>query len=81
MPGIGALLQVGLVCGVAIGAGTGLGLLLDGVLGTSPLLVLVGMAVGILAAAAGSYAVLRPYVTDGSARSPRSDDRDEPPEP
>jgi len=40
------------------------GYLLDGVLGTTPLLVFVGLAIGILGAGVGSYQVIRPFVTN-----------------
>ena len=67
-PGVGELLQIGALCGVAIGLGVLAGYLLDGVLGTTPLLVFVGLAVGILAAGVGSYQVIRPFVTDAPGR-------------
>jgi F0F1-type ATP synthase assembly protein I len=64
VPGVAALLRIGVVCGVSIGLGALVGLLLDDALGTSPLLVLLGLAVGIVGAATGSYYVIRPYVAD-----------------
>lgn len=64
IPGVGELLQIGLICGISIGLGVGVGLLLDGALGTAPLLVFVGLAVGIVGAATGSYFVIRPYVKE-----------------
>ena len=73
-PGAFELLQIGALCGVAIGVGTGLGLLLDHVFGTSPLLVFLGLAVGILGAATGSYYVIRPFVTDASRGAPTPKD-------
>jgi F0F1-type ATP synthase assembly protein I len=62
--GVQALLQVGAVCGVMIGLGVFVGYLLDRALGTSPLLVFIGLAVGIVGAATGSYYVIRPYVKE-----------------
>ena len=66
-PGAFELLQIGALCGVAIGVGTGLGLLLDHVFGTSPLLVFLGLAVGIVGAAIGSISLIRPYVRGSPA--------------
>ena len=63
-PGIAQLLQIGATCGVTIGLGLFLGYLLDRALGTAPLLVFVGLAIGIVAAATGSYYVIRPYVKE-----------------
>ena len=71
VPGVAALLRIGLVCGVSIGLGALVGLLLDDALGTSPLLVLLGLAVGIVGAGVGSYYVIRPYVTDASNGAPK----------
>ena len=67
-PGVGEVLQVGALCGVSIGIGVTVGYLLDGVLGTTPLLVFLGLAVGILGAGVGSYQVIRPFVTDSPDR-------------
>jgi F0F1-type ATP synthase assembly protein I len=65
-PGAAQLLQLGATCGASIGLGVLVGYLLDQALGTSPLLVFVGLAVGIFTAAAGSFYLIRPYVTDAS---------------
>jgi F0F1-type ATP synthase assembly protein I len=73
-PGIYELLQIGAMCGVCIGVGTVIGLLLDRALGTTPLLVFVGLALGILGAATGSYYVIRPFVTDASRGAPTPKD-------
>jgi F0F1-type ATP synthase assembly protein I len=73
-PGASELLQIGAMCGFSIGIGAVVGLLLDRALGTSPLLVLLGIAVGILAAATGSYYVIRPFVTDASRGAPTPKD-------
>jgi F0F1-type ATP synthase assembly protein I len=67
-PGVGELLQIGVMCGVSIGLGVLAGYLLDSVLGTTPLLVFLGLAVGILGAGVGSYQVIRPFVTDSPDR-------------
>jgi F0F1-type ATP synthase assembly protein I len=64
--GLPQLLQIGATCGVCIGLGMLVGYLLDNALGTAPLLVFVGLTLGIVGAAAGSYWVIRPFVTDGS---------------
>jgi F0F1-type ATP synthase assembly protein I len=73
-PGAFELLQIGAMCGVSIGLGLAVGLLLDRAFGTSPLLVLLGLVVGILGAAAGAYFVIRPYVTDASRGAPTPKD-------
>ncbi len=73
-PGIYQLLQIGAMAGICIGIGTVAGLLLDRALGTSPLLVFLGLAVGILGAATGSYYVIRPFVTDASRGAPTPKD-------
>jgi len=61
-PGLQDLFQIGAVCGVMIGLGVFIGYFVDRALGTSPLLTFVGLALGILGAATGSYAVIRPYL-------------------
>ena len=61
---------MGAVCGVMIGLGVFVGILLDRAAGTGPLLTFVGLAFGILGAATGSYYVIRPFV---SASTPGSD--------
>jgi F0F1-type ATP synthase assembly protein I len=66
-PGLQDLLSIGAVCGVTIGLGLFLGYLLDRTAGTSPLLTFVGLAFGILAAAIGSYYVIRPFVSSPTA--------------
>ena len=73
-PGAFELLQIGAMCGMSIGIGAVVGLLLDRALGTSPLLVLLGIAIGILGAATGSYYVIRPFVTDASRGAPTPKD-------
>jgi F0F1-type ATP synthase assembly protein I len=55
------LLQVGAVCGLAIGIGVFLGYLLDRAAGTGPLLTFLGLAAGIVGAATGSWRVIRPF--------------------
>jgi len=66
-PGLQDLLSIGAVCGVMIGLGVFVGYLLDRAAGTSPLLTFVGLAFGILAAAIGSYYVIRPFVSSPTA--------------
>ena len=67
-PGIFQLLQIGAMAGISIGVGMGLGYLLDSVLGTTPLLVFLGLAVGILGAGVGAYQVIRPFGTGSPDR-------------
>ena len=73
-PGASELLQIGALCGFCIGIGAVAGIFLDRALNTSPLLVLLGIAVGILGAATGSYYVIRPFVTDASRGAPTPKD-------
>jgi F0F1-type ATP synthase assembly protein I len=65
VPGAAQLLQLGATWGVLVGLGVLLGYGLDRALGTGPLLVFVGLAIGILAAATGSYYLIRPFLHDG----------------
>jgi F0F1-type ATP synthase assembly protein I len=74
VPGAAQLLQLGATCGVVIGVAVFCGYLLDQALGTSPLLVFVGVAVGIVGAATGSYVLIRPYLTDASIGAPKPKD-------
>ena len=69
-PGLQDLLSIGAVCGVMIGLGVFVGYLLDRAAGTSPLLTFVGLAFGILAAAIGSYYVIRPYLAASDRGGP-----------
>ena len=73
-PGIYELLQIGAMCGVSIGLGVLAGYLLDGVLGTTPLLVFVGLAAGIIGAATGSYYVIRPFDSGAQRGVPKTKD-------
>ena len=66
-PGLQDLLSIGAVCGVMIGLGVFLSYLLDRAAGTAPLLTFIGLAFGILAAAIGSYYVIRPFVSSTTA--------------
>jgi F0F1-type ATP synthase assembly protein I len=59
--GISTLLGLGAAFGASVGIGVFAGVLGDHELGTSPLLALVGTAVGILGGAAGAYQVIRPF--------------------
>jgi F0F1-type ATP synthase assembly protein I len=70
-PGAGALLGVGSAFGGCVGLGLLLGILGDRAAGTSPLLVILGLIIGIVMGAAGAYGVIRPYVRSGSQRPPR----------
>jgi hypothetical protein len=61
------LLGVGTMFGFCVGLGGFLGVLADNALGTSPLLVLLGVLVGIFVGAASAYQVIRPYTRTSSA--------------
>lgn len=54
--------------GFCVGLGAFLGILGDRAWGTSPLLALLGMAVGILGGAASAYQVIRPYTRSSPAQ-------------
>lgn len=69
-PGLVDLLQIGAVCGITIGLALFAGYLIDRAAGTPPLFTFLGLAVGIVGAAAGSYRVIRPFVTGASDRAP-----------
>ncbi len=56
---------VTLIMVIPIVGGSVTGLILDGVFGTSPLLVLIGLAVGSLVAAAGIWLLIRAGVRRG----------------
>ena len=73
-PGAYELLQIGAMFGFSVGIGAVAGIFLDRALGTSPLLVLLGIVIGILGAATGSYYVIRPFVTDASRGAPTPKD-------
>jgi hypothetical protein len=64
VPGAVQLLQIGATWGVMIGLGVLAGYGLDQALDTGPLLVFVGLAIGIIGGASGSYFLIRPYLTD-----------------
>ncbi|HWC35045.1 MAG TPA: AtpZ/AtpI family protein [Mycobacteriales bacterium] len=74
---IATLLGVGATFGICVGIGVFLGVLADRAWGTSPLLALLGLAVGILVGAAGAYQVIRPFTRTTSfptTKSARPDD-------
>jgi F0F1-type ATP synthase assembly protein I len=82
-PNAFTLLGIGATFGVCVGLGVFLGVLADRALGTSPLLALLGVLLGILGGAAGAYQAIRPYTRTSSAPADkarpdndvRSDDR------
>jgi F0F1-type ATP synthase assembly protein I len=66
-PNVVTLLGVGAMLGLCVGIGVFLGVLADDAAGTSPLLALLGVFVGIFVGAAGAYQVIRPYTRTSSA--------------
>jgi F0F1-type ATP synthase assembly protein I len=66
------LLGVGAAFGVIVGIGVFLGVLGDHAWGTSPLLALLGLAVGILGGAASAYQVIRPFTRNSPAATPKT---------
>jgi F0F1-type ATP synthase assembly protein I len=65
-----ALLGIGSAFGLCVGIFVFAGVLADRAAGTSPLLALVGVIIGILCGAGGAYQAIRPYT--------RTFDRDRP---
>lgn len=61
---LGTLAGLGLANAICLGAGLALGHLVDGWLGTAPVMVLVGMAVGLVLGAVGSVLEIRRYLQD-----------------
>ena len=61
-PGWSTLLGIGTVFAVTLAAGIALGWWLDGLLHTSPILVLVGIAVGIVGGICYSVMQIRPFL-------------------
>lgn len=66
-PSAVTLLGVGATLGLCVGLGVFVGVLCDRALGTSPLITLLGLLVGIFVGAAGAYQVIRPYTRTSSA--------------
>jgi F0F1-type ATP synthase assembly protein I len=61
------LLGVGATFGLCIGLGAFLGVFADRAAGTSPLLALLGVAIGIFVGAAAAFTVIRPYTRSSTA--------------
>jgi hypothetical protein len=64
-PGGRELLGMGATIGGCVALGVFLGVFADHELGTTPLLAIVGLFLGIVLGAAGAYQVVRPYVRNG----------------
>jgi ATP synthase protein I len=62
LPGAVAFLGMGLSAAVCVGVGVGLGLWLDSVLHTAPILLLVGLALGVALAATSVVKQIRSYL-------------------
>ncbi|HEX5496610.1 MAG TPA: AtpZ/AtpI family protein [Mycobacteriales bacterium] len=65
-PNLFTLLGIGVTSAVCVAVGMGLGWLLDGRLHTFPLFVLVGLALGVLAACAYVYVEIRKFLKNSS---------------
>ena len=61
---LGGLVGLGLANAGCVAGGLVLGHLLDGWLGTAPVMVLVGMGLGLALGAAGSFMEIRRYLQD-----------------
>jgi F0F1-type ATP synthase assembly protein I len=62
LPGAVAFLSMGLSVAVCVGIGVGLGLWMDSALHTAPAFLLVGLALGVAAAAASVIKQIRTYL-------------------
>lgn len=62
LPGAVAFLGMGLSVAVSVGVGVGLGLWVDDALGTGPAFLLVGLALGVAAAAFSVVKQIRTYL-------------------
>ena len=61
-PGLRDLLNMGLTLGLYVAIGLALGLVADHVLNTTPVFVLVGIALGVVGATAHVYRLLRRFM-------------------
>ncbi len=62
LPGAAAFLGMGLTAAICVGIGIGLGIWLDDVFGTAPILLLIGLALGLVTAAMGVVQQIRTYI-------------------
>lgn len=62
LPGAVAFLGMGLSAAACVGVGLGLGLLVDSAAGTAPVFLLVGLALGLAAAAFSVIKQIRTYL-------------------
>lgn len=62
LPGAGAFLGMGLSVAVCVGIGVGVGLWVDSACGTAPIFLLVGLALGVAAAALSVIKQIRAYL-------------------
>jgi F0F1-type ATP synthase assembly protein I len=62
LPGAMAFLSMGLSAAVCVGVGLGLGILVDSALHTAPVFLLVGLALGLAAAALSVIKQIRAYL-------------------
>ena len=67
---VATLLGIGAAFGGCVAIGMFLGVLADHEWGTSPLLALLGLALGILGGAAGAYQVIRPFTRSSTPSIP-----------
>ena len=61
---LSTLAGLGLANAISLGGGLALGHLMDGWLGTAPVMVLVGMALGLVVGAVGSVLEIKRYLQD-----------------
>jgi len=62
LPGAVAFLSMGLSAAACVGVGVGLGLWVDSAAGTAPVFLLVGLALGVAAAAYSVIKLIRSYL-------------------
>ncbi|HET9732404.1 MAG TPA: AtpZ/AtpI family protein [Acidimicrobiales bacterium] len=63
-PGLADLLTLGLYNGVCVALGAGAGLAVDAWLNTTPLFVLIGLALGVAAGAVGTWNRMKQFLHD-----------------
>ena len=62
LPGAVAFLSMGLSAAICVGIGVGLGLWVDSLLGTGPIFLLLGLAMGVAVAAVSVVRQIRTYL-------------------
>jgi len=61
-PGLGDFLAIGVACGISVGGGLVVGMVLDAHFKTEPYLTFIGLGLGILLAVAGVFSEVKKYL-------------------